>query len=943
MKTKQSLKYSIFFLFIEFFIFTNLCFASNDKILINEIAWMGTENSSSDEWIEFFNMSTSSIDIAGWSIYGADSNECLNFFNADGSVNTIILPNDYLLYGNSNDVLNDVQIDIWDTTIGLNNSNPGSIKLFNSSNCGNGTGIIIDEVNNTDEWIAGNKEEYKTMERVDISNWSSSQNIGGTPGSVNFVVNSEDDIEETSSEDYEIGDVPGDSNNKDDESEKVSKEVNIVNGYSSDNSVTFKKYEKNSVLINEVVSDPAKGESEWVEIILNIEDNIDLTGWGIFDASGSKTKIEGRLDDINKIAIIENINGNLNNKGDEIILKDGTGNIIDELRYGDKSLQNIPAPKNPNSLAREGDQFFITQNITKGKENIIEKNKEATDKLLKSDVVINEIFPNPSGDDRNNEFIELYNNSEHDIDLKGWILQNNIGQKYVFGLYDFGSVLIQDRDVDKKEYIIKSKKYLTIFRKDSYIALNNNYDNILLLSSSNVLLDKVKYSNAKEGWSYNSVLNLDYEKMVTSTRKFVLNSINKDDFVWSEIISPNKNNIIKTKNHAPIIDFSYPEEIFIRQNIMFDGSDTIDVDGDEIKFNWVFPNNINVSLPIVNHIFLEPGYFEVKLVADDGKDKSSLVKKIKVCDINGRNQKVDLVQNTKVNKELDKNEINLIKTKDVDRKINKNKSSADIKNSEQLIIKKPRQLNAKKNVNESDVVFIKLENVRKQAKIGDKIMTTGVVSVLPGVLGAQFFYISGSSGLQVYSYKKNFPEMAMGDYLEISGEILERYSEKYINIKNGGIRTLDYDKVISPEVLHCDQIIDEKIGMLVQISGKIIDRNGDKIYVDDGTGEALVIVKDSTNIDMKDIKEGESWKIVGIISRYNQFLRIMPRNMNDFEKIGVLTNKNNLLGDQKKYHENTINSSIILEGSDKERKMLKYISVGLGTILIGLIIYLFKK
>ncbi len=42
------------------------------KIIINEIAWMGTATSSSDEWLELYNTSSKSVDISGWTLKALD-------------------------------------------------------------------------------------------------------------------------------------------------------------------------------------------------------------------------------------------------------------------------------------------------------------------------------------------------------------------------------------------------------------------------------------------------------------------------------------------------------------------------------------------------------------------------------------------------------------------------------------------------------------------------------------------------------------------------------------------------------------------------------------------------------------------------------------------------------------------------------------------------------
>ena len=41
-------------------------------IIINEIAWMGTENSANDEWIELYNNSTEQVILYEWKLVATD-------------------------------------------------------------------------------------------------------------------------------------------------------------------------------------------------------------------------------------------------------------------------------------------------------------------------------------------------------------------------------------------------------------------------------------------------------------------------------------------------------------------------------------------------------------------------------------------------------------------------------------------------------------------------------------------------------------------------------------------------------------------------------------------------------------------------------------------------------------------------------------------------------
>jgi len=184
-----------------------VCAASTGEVVINEVAWMGTQESSNDGWIEVYNTTPHPIDIGDWSIFGADTGGCLNLADADGSSSTSVPGHGYLLYANHAD---DVQadsgtniVDIWDASMGLNDGSPGKVELYDAPDC---QGAVIDTVNSDGGgWPAGDSGTHATMERVDPmqdgrdANWAtndgSTQNgqdgnanaIHGTPKATNSV------------------------------------------------------------------------------------------------------------------------------------------------------------------------------------------------------------------------------------------------------------------------------------------------------------------------------------------------------------------------------------------------------------------------------------------------------------------------------------------------------------------------------------------------------------------------------------------------------------------------------------------------------------------------------------------------------------------------------------------------------------------------------------
>ena len=180
------------------------------SIVINEISWMGTKASSSDEWIEFYNTTSEDVDIINWSIFGAKTNECLNF--ASGTFTTTnISAQGYLIYAHRKEAVKNENgqsiVDIWYDDIEMDNNSPDQLILYDAPNCQGDLIDVVGEINGG--WFFGNALTSISMERISATttgatstNWANNNLITrngldaagnpifGTPKSQNSVLKS---------------------------------------------------------------------------------------------------------------------------------------------------------------------------------------------------------------------------------------------------------------------------------------------------------------------------------------------------------------------------------------------------------------------------------------------------------------------------------------------------------------------------------------------------------------------------------------------------------------------------------------------------------------------------------------------------------------------------------------------------------------------------------
>ena len=186
------------------------------SVVINEIAWMGTNASHNHEWIELYNATTTSIDLTGWKLIWKNGSTTIHFGVEENqtqeiATSTIGANSFYLLQRTSNDTVSNIEADLIYTTALRDEGE--KLVLYNSDD------VIVDIVDASAGWevFGGQKENRISMERIDSAkagsdptNWASNNlitrnglsaekdgikyKINGTPGAENSVSKSETEI-----------------------------------------------------------------------------------------------------------------------------------------------------------------------------------------------------------------------------------------------------------------------------------------------------------------------------------------------------------------------------------------------------------------------------------------------------------------------------------------------------------------------------------------------------------------------------------------------------------------------------------------------------------------------------------------------------------------------------------------------------------------------------
>lgn len=196
----------------------------------------------------------------------------------------------------------------------------------------------------------------------------------------------------------------------------------------------------------------------------------------------------------------------------------------------------------------------------------------------------------------------------------------------------------------------------------------------------------------------------------------------------------------------------------------------------------------------------------------------------------------------------------------------------------------PMAINIAPVEEKTEIITLVEKNIEQVKNLpdGDLVLTKGTVTVLPGAFSTQYFYIEdGSSGIQIYSYYKNFPTLMEGDIVTVTGELSTASGERRIKIdKLDKIKVISAGSVLLPQSIELSSIGIANLGRYIQISGAIATTSGDEFTII-GADNLKIIIKDDTKIQKPKMKKGDKVVVSGVLTIYGETFRILPIHEND--------------------------------------------------------------
>ena len=485
------------------------------SIIINEVAWAGTEAYFGDEWIELYNPNTYDIDLVGWRLV-SDSGEVDIFLNGTVFANSYFLleRNDESITSLSEDMVYNSGL-LADTGEVLRLLAPDRSEIDTANSDG---GV----------WPAGTTSPPSSMERMSADkdtddNWVTNVNVSATANDA--AGNS-------------IYGTPGYANWG----------YSVVYTPVPPATITPTPTTSMTLLINEVAwaGTAASSADEWIELYNPNSYNINLDGWRLVAADGEpdislsgtipkdgyfllERSNDDTVSDIEADQIYPYTDNTLSNDGEKLMLIDPGNNVVD---YANRNYGNWPAGTSSPSygsmerraVVEDSDSAWITNTgiVKNGKDaegNPINGTPKeanwafsvtATPSPIPSrtpipsptpsrtptpypfqSVVLNEVLPRAAHDwnedgtvDVYDEFIEIINRGTRSINLQGWKIddeRNSGSQPYTL-----------------PNISLAAGERIAIFSSVSHISLSDGGDTVRLIKSNGQISDVVTYTVVKK-------------------------------------------------------------------------------------------------------------------------------------------------------------------------------------------------------------------------------------------------------------------------------------------------------------------------------------------------------------------------------------------------------------------------------------------------------------
>jgi hypothetical protein len=177
-------------------------------------------------------------------------------------------------------------------------------------------------------------------------------------------------------------------------------------------------------------------------------------------------------------------------------------------------------------------------------------------------------------------------------------------------------------------------------------------------------------------------------------------------------------------------------------------------------------------------------------------------------------------------------------------------------------------------------VSVTIAEARGLAK-DTKVTVEGIVAVSPGIFGRQIFYLSDNvAGIQIYKSDGNFPELLVGDLVELGGTISSNRGEPRIKLnQTGEILVVAGETVL--DITDRKIVTEAEAGQLIRLAGMVTEKSSDRFTMETSGGLSEIRIKENTGISLSELKPGSQITVTGIVGQSEENYFLLPRSVDD--------------------------------------------------------------
>jgi len=557
-------------------------------------------------------------------------------------------------------------------------------------------------------------------------------------------------------------------------------------------------------------------------------------------------------------------------------------------------------------------------------------------------LVINEVYYNPSGTESDEEWLELYNPTSSDIDLKDYYLKDLSDKKYTF----------ESKVIPVKGFLVLARDktgFLNLhgFNADVVdlsLTLNNGAEVLFLHDDKDILLDTVAWGSVEAKYFQHAGVK-EGESLERQPKAEDTNDPAKDFIAQVDptpglglFKAPEIDKIIVQGNGMEI-RWSWDEtdktnfkklEVYLTTTSNFAVPDKIflSLPGDKLTVSDLdFATTYEIRLAIVK----EHGSREIKAWSDiqSATTEYDLSDEIIISELypappvgglefielyNSGNKPVnlkawylsDLTKDLQINYDLIINPNQYLAIYNTGITLNNTGDIIRLRYPDHSVAHKVEYSSAPTSQSYAkragfffwtpyitpnlanrfpENLILKPIKIKKALKQKDstQVIVKGRVSVEPLIFGKQEIYIQDSgAGIQIYNYHGNWPKLKVGDKIKVQGEISSVRGEKRIKIASKSDIKRIQGGGLQAKAIGWQELSQQK-GRLIKLSGEISSSAGSTFYLTNGQIEIKIYIKSAAKITKPTTRKGYQAEIVGILTKTDSGFKLLPRYSSDLK------------------------------------------------------------